>query len=52
MHYDKEIDMQDINQSNLKDNELEFYYFKTIDTDGNSMIDGTELCKSAYHWHG
>lgn len=35
----------------ISEKELEFYYFKMHDNDGNNKLDGCELIKSVLHWH-
>ncbi|KAH8345210.1 hypothetical protein KR059_008866, partial [Drosophila kikkawai] len=41
-----------IDTSQMADAELQFYYFKMHDSDGNNKLDGCELYKALVHLHG
>ena len=38
--------------SKMSEEEAQFYYFKSHDSDHNNKLDGSELIKSIIHWHG
>lgn len=41
----------DVKDENLKDEDLQFHYFKMHDYDGNSKLDGIELMNAMTHYH-
>lgn len=38
--------------SKMSEDELQFHYFKLHDSDNNNKLDGCELIKSLFHYHG
>ncbi|XP_032235865.1 multiple coagulation factor deficiency protein 2 homolog [Nematostella vectensis] len=47
-HLKDEIDIKD---ENLKEEDLQFHYFKLHDYDGNNKLDGIELMNAMTHYH-
>lgn len=47
-HLKDEIDVKD---ENLKEEDLQFHYFKLHDYDGNNKLDGIELMNAMTHYH-